>query len=73
MEQNKPSAESQARMNQFRSEYLDLVKKHDVDFVAYPQYVQTQQGVFTTVCGMTLVDKKTLPVPSPMGGKVIKD
>jgi len=61
-------------MNDFRVAYLDLVKKYDVDFVSYPQYVQAPGGGYVTVTGMMLVDKKTLPVPSPMTekGKIIK-
>lgn len=54
------------RMDSFRGEYLSLVEKYEVDFVSFPQYVQTQSGAFTTVAGMSLVDKKYVPVTSPI-------
>lgn len=69
-EEQKKDVES--RINQFRDAYIDLVKKLDVDFLSYPQFTQTSSGAFVTIVSTTLVDKKYLPVPSPMG-KIIKD
>ncbi len=54
------------RMDSFRGDYLSLVEKYQIDFVSFPQYVQTQSGSFTTVAGMSMVDKKYVPVASPI-------
>lgn len=74
MEQTKEKTEAETRLEGFRKEYLDLVKKYDVDFISYPQYTQTEDGAYATVIGMKLVDRKSIPVPSPMAkdGKIIK-
>jgi shikimate 5-dehydrogenase len=47
----------------FIKEYGELVKKHEVDFSAYPQLVP-KDGVFVTVINTTTVDMKNKPVPS---------
>lgn len=59
-------ANVKARVESFKADYLELVKKHDVDFVCYPQYVQNNRGTFETAANMTIVDKKYMPIPSPI-------
>lgn len=51
------------RVEQFTKDYLELVKKHDVDFVAYPAFSPTPNGGFEIRCMIHPVDKGTL---SPM-------
>ncbi len=61
-----------SRVDEFKKEYLALVEKFQVDFVAYPQYVQVQGGGFVTLANMQILDKKYLPTPSPIQN-VIKE
>jgi len=65
------------RVAKFREGYLDLVKQYEVDFVSYPQFIQTRGGAFQVVTPINLVDKKYLPTPSPLQqndeGKIIKE
>lgn len=53
------------RVAEFRKRYLANVEELQVDFVSFPQYVQTQQGFYGTIPSMQLVDKKYMPIPSP--------
>ncbi len=65
----------ETRVDAFRKGYVELVEKYQVDFVSYPQWVQNPNGAFLTVSNMTIVDKKFMPIPSPMqdgGDSVIK-
>lgn len=57
-------AESDARVEQFRKAFQEIVAKYDVDFISYPQYVpDPKTGGFLTMGLMTMVDKKYLPKP----------
>lgn len=65
-------ADIEARSTEFRAKYLNLVAEYQMDFRAYPQYVQGPNGAFTTLVQMVLADKKYLPVPSMNSDDVIK-
>jgi hypothetical protein len=58
----------EARVKEFRVEYLALVEKHQVDFTAYPQFVPMGNGAFTVVAPVAIYDKKYQPVKSPFSG-----
>lgn len=49
------------RVEGFRGEYLALVEKYEVDFIAFPQYQQQQDGTFATVPSLVIADKKYRP------------
>lgn len=70
MEQQKLSVEQQkdveTRIEGFRSAYLELTKKFEVELVAFPQYAPMNGGGFGTVTNIIIADKKYAPVPSPM-------
>lgn len=59
-------ADVEIRLKEFKERYLALVTEFEVDFVSYPQYVQTGPQVFSTYNAMQLMDKKYAPVPSPI-------
>lgn len=61
------------RTKLFLEEYNELVKKHSVDFISYPEYVPTSQGLFLTRVLSMPVDTKYRPVPSPINDTVIKN
>lgn len=54
-----------SRVEDFKKEYTKLVDKFQVDFISYPQYIPSENG-FTTAAQMTIIDKKYLPVKSPI-------
>lgn len=58
------------RLKEFKERYLALVQEFEVDFVSYPQYVQTGPQVFSTYNAMQLMDKKYAPVPSPLNDEM---
>lgn len=63
------------RIEEFLKRYRDNVLELEVDFVSYPQYVQTGQNTFSTYNGIHTVDKKYAPIPSPLAnddGEVIE-
>ncbi len=53
------------RTEAFKADYLQLVEKHQVDFLAYPQLIPNESGQFVTVASLHIGDKKYAPVPSP--------
>lgn len=59
-------ADISARVEAFRLEYMELVKKHDVDLVSFPRLAQDPDGAFRIVMAMQPFDKKYLPVKSPI-------
>lgn len=54
-----------ARSENFRQEYNGLIEKYQVDFLCIPEYLPTPQG-FVTVCTARILDKKYMPIKSPM-------
>ena len=58
-------ADVEARVKEFRAEYLILAEKHQVDFTAYPQFTPAGNGAFVIVAPIAIYDKKYLPVKSP--------
>lgn len=54
------------RVAEFKEKYEALVKETQVDFVTYPQKIQIGQGVYADTCTIQIVDKKYLPIPSPL-------
>ncbi len=58
-------ADVEARVKEFRAEYLALVDKHQVDFTAYPQFMPAGNGAFVTIAPVAIYDKKYQPVKSP--------
>lgn len=55
-EQNLAPSEAQERASSFVKEYGELVKKHNIDFAAFPQYVPDGNGGFRTVVQNVPVD-----------------
>lgn len=55
-----------ARVEEFKKRHIANIQELEVDFVSYPQYVQTGPSHFSTVAGMHLVDTKYAPIPSPL-------
>lgn len=68
-------ADIDTRVEAFRKDYLEVVKKHECDFVCYPAYARDERGFFVTVAQMIIIDKKYLPTPSPFQkeNKIIKE
>lgn len=67
-------ADVEARVEEFRKRYQANVEELEVDFVAFPQYVQVGPDVFATRANFSLADKKYAPVPSPLandGGEIV--
>lgn len=65
----------EARMEAFKKEYMELSRKHEVDFSSYPQFIQNPRGAFEIVSMMTLIDTKYAPIKSPLqpsDGSIIK-
>lgn len=58
-------ADIDARTEEFFKRYKENVLELEIDFVSYPQYVQTGQNMYSTFNGIHTVDKKYAPVPSP--------
>lgn len=58
--------ESQDRRDKFIASYDELVKKYDVEFMAFPQLVPSGQHGFNTSAVLVPMDKRRLPVASPM-------
>lgn len=56
----KLTEEQTERMKKFREEYIELVKKYEVDFVSFPQYILQKDGYYQTTIITTLQDKKYL-------------
>ncbi len=53
------------RVEEFQKKLQDLQKEFEVEVVAVPSYVPTQQG-FTTLAQTMIMDTKYLPKPSPI-------
>lgn len=70
MEQQKLTPEQQkdleTRIEGFRVEYLELLKKFEVELVCYPQYAPLASGGFGTVANIIIADKKYASIPSPI-------
>lgn len=64
--------EQDERFKAFKDEYIELTKKHSVELVGVPQFIQLQGGVFGTTCGVQLVDTKQAIV-SPIQQPIIQD
>lgn len=62
--------DSQKRIEDFKNEYIELTKKYNVDFGAFPQFVPNDKGLYEVMVNMQIVDKGTL---SPFTESVIKD
>lgn len=58
--------ESQDRLNLFVKEYQQLTETHNADMVSYPQFVPGANGTFQVQIVTQIVDKKHLPIPSPL-------
>lgn len=50
-----------ARVASFKTDYLALTEKHEVDFIAYPELVPNEKGLFGVISQMTIIDKKYAP------------
>lgn len=58
-------SEIDPKVQEFLNEYGELVKKHNIDFIAYPTYVPDGEGGFRTVIQQSPVDITNQPKPSP--------
>lgn len=58
MEDTKSNNSVDERFENFKKEYEELSKKYGFDFQPTPQYMQTTQGFFVTVCVPQVVDLK---------------
>lgn len=58
-------AEATERVDNFKKDYQELVKKYDVDLVSFPTFVSTPNGLYAVQIQMQLIDKKNMPTPSP--------
>ena len=63
---------SQARMEAFKKEYVELTKKYDCDLVSFPQYIPSGEHGFTTTTTIQIFDKKKIPTESPYQEPIIK-
>ena len=63
------------RTKKFLEEYRALTEKYQVDFISYPEYIPNPNGEFMTRISNTLIDRKYLPVKSPLqsGGGILKE
>ena len=52
------------RAKEFIKEYGELVKKHNIDFATFPQWVPDGQGGFRTIVQNQPIDMLKQPVPS---------
>lgn len=52
------------RRGEFLKDYKALVDKHHADFVSYPVFMPTKEGVFNVVIQTEVMDKKLMGVPS---------
>lgn len=59
-------ADSEKRIAEFRAEYVELVKKHEVDLMAYPQYTQLETGAFNTFVTVLPIDVRKRDIVSPI-------
>ena len=62
-EQQKDSAQ---RIATFKAGYQKLVAELQVDFLWFPQFIPNQQGTFSIGIGVQMMDKKYMPVESPL-------
>lgn len=60
------------KVNAFVGEYGALVKKHQIDFATFPQFIPDGQGGFKVVVQNTPVDISNQPVRSPLDGFIAK-
>lgn len=60
--------ESEVRKEKFLKEYEELVKKHDVALMAFPQLVPSGQKGFNMAASLAALDKRNISVPSPIQG-----
>lgn len=65
--------ESQERLQKFHEEYVALTEKYDVDLVAVPQFIPQENGTFAFTVQAQMIDKKTLPVKSPLSEVMKKE
>ncbi len=59
------------RTDDFKKEYEELVKKHEVECIAYPSYLPHSNGTFQLMTQIHIVDMKYRPVESPMQPKPV--
>jgi len=65
MENKIESDNTQSRVDAFLSEYSELVKKHDIDFINYPMFQPDGQGNWKIVINTQPVDTRSQPRKSP--------
>lgn len=52
--------ELKKRVDGFKSEYKELTDKYQLDFTAYPQFTQQEDGTFCVVAPITIIDRVAL-------------
>lgn len=58
--------EIQGRVDEFKKEYQELIKKYEVDLASYPMFVPRKDGTFGIAVSVQVVDTKYRPAPSPL-------
>jgi hypothetical protein len=51
------------RIDGFRKDYQELIKKYQVDLTSYPVFVPNANGVYQVSVNVQIVDTKYLPIP----------
>lgn len=62
------------RVAEFMKRYHENVEELQVDLIRYPQYIQVGPEEFATRVSLQPLDKKYMPVPSPLaneGGEIV--
>lgn len=60
-----PTEEQKARIDLFLKEYGELVEKHHVDFINFPQYLPDGSGGWKLMLQTTPMDITNSPQKSP--------
>ncbi len=68
--QQKVDEESQKRMQEFKTILTEASSRLECDFYAYPQFVPREDGVFSVVAQIQIVDRTKLPQKSPISKEV---
>lgn len=61
------------RIEAFKKDYEEMVKKHEIECVAYPSYLPHPNGTFQLMTQIHMVDMKYRAKPSPMQAKPVID
>lgn len=61
----------ESKINDFLSEYGELVKKHGIDFASYPVFVPDENGAFKIICQTTPIDLSEIKKANNKDGFIV--